>query len=84
MASLSIHGLDEEVAALLKARARAEKTSLNVLVKRLLAEALGVKSAGGKHLKDFERFCGGWTKEQAAAFGKAVRSMEQVDRGDWE
>lgn len=83
MSSLTIHGLDETLASLLRAKARAEGTSINRLIKRLLEEALGVKASRGKHRKDFERFLGMWSKAQAAEFDKATEDFDEVDREDW-
>ncbi|MHB8873880.1 MAG: FitA-like ribbon-helix-helix domain-containing protein [Myxococcaceae bacterium] len=84
MHAITIHGLDEALASLLKARARADGTSVNQVVKRLLEQALGIKVSTGKHRKDFEKFSGTWTKAQAAEFEKGTRQFEKVDREDWE
>jgi hypothetical protein len=83
MASITIHSLDDSVAALIRAKARAEGTSLNQVIKRLLDEALGVRRPKGKHTKDFEKYCGVWTKAQVAEFDKTAKEFEQVDPGDW-
>jgi hypothetical protein len=83
MSSITIHDLDNTLAALVRARARAEGRSLNHTIKRLLEEALGVKVTRHKHAKDFEKFCGMWSKEQAAAFRESISDLEQVDARDW-
>lgn len=83
MPSITIHGLDDSVAALIRARARAEGTSLNQVIKRLLDDALGVRPSHGKHRKAFEKFCGVWSKEQTAEFERALRQFGKVDPGDW-
>ncbi len=83
MSSFTVHDLDPVVAKLLKQRAKAEGLSVNRTVKKLLEEALGVRPAGQKHRRDFEKFCGMWTKEQADEFDRAVGDMQVVDPADW-
>ncbi len=83
MTSITIHDLDETVAKLIRARARAEGLSLNQTIKRILEEALGVKPRAQKNRRHFEEFCGTWTKEQVAEFDKAVSDFERVDPEDW-
>lgn len=83
MGSITIHDLDETLASLIRARARAEGQSLNQTIKRLLEESLGVRPRAQKHRQHFERFCGMWSKAQAAQFDKAVADLGRVDPGDW-
>jgi hypothetical protein len=83
MTSITIHNLDDSLAVLLRAKARADGTSLNATIKRLLESALGVRPSAAKHRKDFEKFCGMWSKAQAAEFDKAVADSEKVDPADW-
>ena len=83
MTSITVHGLDDAVAKLIKQRARAEGTSVNQTVKRLLEEALGVKPAPRKHRAELEKFCGMWSKAQAEEFERAVADLGKVDPGDW-
>lgn len=84
MSSFTVHDLDPEVAKLLRQRARAEGTSVNRVVKRLIEEALGVRpSARQKHRKDFEKLCGAWSKAEADEFDRAVADLQQVDPEDW-
>ncbi|MBI3185816.1 MAG: hypothetical protein HYZ28_27070 [Myxococcales bacterium] len=83
MSSITIHGLDDALASAIRAKARAERTSINRAVKRLLEEVLGVRPSGQKHRKSFERFCGMWSRAQAKEFEKAVADFEKVERADW-
>ena len=83
MSSITIHDLDETLASLIRAKARAEGKSLNQTIKRLLEEALGIKAARHKHRKDFEKFCGMWSKTQVAEFEKATADLERVNPEDW-
>jgi hypothetical protein len=83
MPSITIHDLDKTVAALIRAQARAEKTSLNKIIKRLLEEALGIRASKGKNRKDFEALSGTWSKAQKRSFDKRLEEVSQVDPGDW-
>jgi hypothetical protein len=85
MKSITIHGMEEPLAALIKARAEAEGLSLNQTIKNLLEEALGMKvNSSGRHREDFERFCGCWTKKDLAEFEKTQKPFEKVDPEDWQ
>ena len=83
MSSITVHDLDETIAGLIRAKARAEGKSLNQTIKRLIEEALGVKPVNQKHRKDFEKFCGMWSKAQAAEFNAATADLERVNPEDW-
>jgi hypothetical protein len=83
MKSLTIHDMDDELAALLERKAGETGLSLNKLVKKLLASALGLSSLRSDRRKDFEPMCGIWSPEEAADFKKAVRDFERVDPEDW-
>lgn len=84
MSSFTIHDLDESLAALIRAKAKADGESMNRTIKRLLEEALGIKvTPPRKHRNDFEKFCGIWSKEEAAEFEEAIADLERVDPEDW-
>ena len=80
---MSIHDLDETLATLIRERARAQGTSLNQTIKRLIEEALGVRITRNRHRKDFEKFCGMWSKREAAAFDKSTSEFGKVNAEDW-
>ena len=85
MKSLTLHGLDEGLASAIKRRAQNESISMNELVKRLLAEALGLKyPSEPPHREDFAPFCGCWTEEEVEEFAERVAEMDRVDPGDWQ
>lgn len=83
MPSITIHDLDDSLATLIRAKARSEGASLNQTIKRLLESALGVRPPTPTNRKHFERFCGMWSKAQAAEFAKATKDFERVDPRDW-
>lgn len=83
MKSITIHGMDDELAARLERQAVEGGLSLNKLIKRLLAKALGLSPARTDRRKDFEPLCGVWSQKEASDFRKATRDLERVDPADW-
>jgi len=84
MKSLTIHALDDQLAAKIKCRAQELSISMNELVKRLLAEGLGIKVPSvPPHQDDFVAFCGTWTADEHRAFHARVADTETVDAEDW-
>jgi hypothetical protein len=84
MKSVTIHGLDDPVFKLLKAKAHDEGESLNKTVKKLLEQSLGVSSAQTQpHRKEFESLCGSWGKEEKERFDRAVSDFEKIDNSEW-
>lgn len=84
MGSITIHNVDEHLAALLKKRADEAGTSVNRTVKRLLEQALGLKprpDGGNRH--EFAAFLGVWSDEELSQFNSATADLEAVDDADW-
>jgi hypothetical protein len=85
MKSITIHKLDDALAEGIEARAREKGESLNVTIKKLLAQALNISSGenqSGK--KGYHRFLGTWNEEEAARFDLTVKEFENIDPGDWQ
>ncbi len=84
MKSITIHGVDEQMAKLIKDRAHANRVSVNKAIKRLLEEALGIKPKSMRsHEKDFMEFCGVWSANDLAEFDDAIKDLREIDLGDW-
>lgn len=85
MKSITIHGLDSDLAARLERKARETSMSLNKTIKRLLAGALGLSAEGQTdRRRHFEDLCGVWSKPEAKAFNQAISDLDRVDSEDWE
>jgi len=85
MKSITIHNLDDSLEAILEEKAREEGLSLNKMVKRLLRKALGLEPGGnGDREADFAKFCGVWSKADAAEFDRRTRDLRKIDRRDWQ
>ena len=84
MKSLTIHGMDDELAARLARQARESGLSRNKAIKKLLAKALGLSPAGrSDRRRDFEDLCGIWSQREAQGFKKSIQDFERVDPEDW-
>ena len=85
MTSITIHGLDEPLAELIRSRARSEGLSINRMIKKLLEESLGVKP-GQKDTNrgDFEEFCGMWSESDLREFEKKTEEFRRVNPEDWQ
>ena len=85
MKSITIHNLDDSLEAMIEEKAREEGLSLNKTVKRLLRKALGLEPGGnGDREADFVKFCGAWSKADAAEFDRRTKDLRKIDRRDWQ
>jgi plasmid stability protein len=85
MKAITLRNLPPDVARSVQLRAKQKKTSVNKAVIELLEE-----SAGGKAKKktphryhDLDHLVGTWTKQEAAAFDKIVKSFRTIDPDLW-
>jgi hypothetical protein len=84
MKSITIHGVDEPLAELIRSKAQSEGLSVNQTIKKILESALGVKpSRRGSRRGEFEEFCGLWSDTDLAEFKQKTQQLRKVDPGDW-
>lgn len=84
MATMTLRGIDDRTAAILKERARKEGTSVNVLMLRLLKESLGIeKKKRGAVYDDLDHLAGTWSTKDAAEFEQVTAVFEKVDEEMW-
>jgi hypothetical protein len=85
MKSITIHGIDDPLAELIKSKARSEGLSVNKTVKRLLEDSLGVKPRKkDTNRGDFEEFCGIWSSSELVEFEKDTKDLRNIDHEDWQ
>lgn len=85
MKSITIHGIDDPLAELIKSKAQSEGLSINKTVKKLLEEALGVKPRSkGKNRSDFEEFFGIWSESERIEFEDRTDELRNVNDEDWQ
>jgi len=83
MKSITVHGIDKEMEKLIKERAKSAGTSVNRIVKELLAKALGVDKKSRDHCEEFLDLFGVWTEADEKEFLEAARDLEIVHIEDW-
>ena len=85
MKSITIHGIDDPLAELIKSRAQTEGLSINKTVKKLLEESLGVKPRlKDTHRSDFEEFCGIWSGSELLEFEEKTEDLRMINHEDWQ
>jgi len=84
MKSITVHGIDKETEKLIKERAKYAGTSVNRIVKELLAKALGVGKDKNDHRDEFLDLVGVWTEAEERQFLEAVQNLETVHPEDWQ
>jgi hypothetical protein len=85
MKSITIHGIDNPLAELIKSKAQSQGLSVNKTVKKILEEALGVKpQTVAKRRVDFEEFSGVWSELELAEFQEKTKDFSSVNLEDWE
>jgi hypothetical protein len=85
MPNLSIRGLDESEARLLKQVARKTGKSVNAQVIDFVRQGLGLadRVRGGPPYDDLDHLAGTWTQEEADEFAQRTAVFEAVDEELW-
>ena len=85
MATLSIRGLDEKTANLLKEHARRSGKSVNLQVVELIRKGLGMAAptAGVHAHTDLDHLAGTWNAREAREFAQRTEAFEAVDEELW-
>lgn len=83
MKSISIHGIDQKTEKLIKERAKSAGTSVNKIVKELLAKALGLDNKSRDHRQEFLELFGVWTEADEKEFMEALQDFEAINPEDW-
>ena len=85
MKSITIHGIDNQLAELIKSKAESEGLSINKTVKKLLETSLGVRpQTERKNWNDFKEFCGLWTQADLDEFEAKTADLRKTDKKDWQ
>lgn len=85
MSVITVRNLPPAVEKAVRAKAKRERLSLNKAVVRLLEEATGEATDEPKKAvhHDLDRFFGGWTREEAEAFDRALQQQRQIEPDMW-
>ncbi|MFW5695219.1 MAG: ribbon-helix-helix protein, CopG family [Alkalispirochaeta sp.] len=82
MSSITIHDIDDELNERLTREARRRHTSKNALIKRMLAQEMGLP-VDGAYADDYREFVGLWSSEEHAEFSQVQRENRTIDPADW-
>jgi plasmid stability protein len=85
MATLSIRGVDEETARLLKEAAQKAGSSVNAQVLEFVRQGLGLEEARGRRgrHRDLDHLAGTWSEADVRDFEAATAAFEEVDEELW-
>ena len=84
MKTLTLRGVDQELAAELERLAAVERESMNATVLRLLRDGLGLsKPKFNQTHTDLDDLAGTWTEEDRRAFEAATSAFSKIDEGLW-
>jgi len=84
MATMTLRGIDEQIAGALKERALKEDTSVNTIMLKILKESLGMDKKKRTILyDDLDHLAGSWSDQDAAEFERATAPFEAVDEDMW-
>jgi DNA polymerase III delta prime subunit len=84
MTTMTLRGIDENLAQTLKEMARTQGVSLNALALRLIREATGVDKRKRTLVHhDLDTLAGTWSAEEETVFQAATRSLETIDEDMW-
>ncbi len=85
MKSMTIHGIDDQLAKLIKSKAQSEGLSINKTIKKMLEVSLGVKPLEErKNMDVFREFYGLWTKADQNEFEEQTADTRTIDSKDWQ
>jgi hypothetical protein len=85
MGSISIRGVDEKLATLLKEKASLENKSVNQFVLETLKKQLGLKKEKRftQEWSDLDSLFGKWSQEEFLQIQEKITSERQIDEDIW-
>ena len=84
MKTVTLRKLPPKLEKTIRQRAKQKGVSVNRAVISLLEEHLGtVEKRPAVEYHDLDALCGSWTKEEAAAFDKALAQQRAIDPDLW-
>ena len=84
MTTLTLRGIDDHTASVLKEKAKKAGTSVNAVLLSLLKDSLGTgKLKRTAVYDDLDHLAGTWSAKDAAEFTRATAPFEKVDDDLW-
>jgi len=83
MKSMSIHGVEGEMAKRIREKSAEYGLSVNRTMKKLLGESLGLEKGKGRLNDEFDDLCGALPKKAAEELERILGEMDTVDPEAW-
>lgn len=84
MKTLTLRGIDKELAGKLEELSRSERESMNSLILRLLRDRLGLaKQKFRQNHDDLDDLAGTWTEKDRREFEASTAVFSQIDEDLW-
>lgn len=84
MSVMTIRGIDDTMAKVLKEKAKQEGTSVNTVLLRTLRESLGLKKKKRTIIyNDLDHLAGTWSEKDFLEFQEKIADFETVDKKMW-
>ena len=84
MSTITIRGIDETTARVLKERAKKEGISVNAVLLKTLKESLGLEKKNRTVVHtDLDHLAGTWSEKDFSEFQKKIADFETVDKKIW-
>jgi hypothetical protein len=80
--NFNLRGIPSEVMTLLKREAKRLRTSVNVLILKMIERGLGFTFEKPVY-SDLDHLAGSWSSAETKAFEENTKSFEQIDKGLW-
>jgi plasmid stability protein len=84
MGTITIRGIDNEIAKALKEKAKKDGDSVNSIVLKIVRESLGLKKKGRMAVhNDLDYLAGTWDEKEYKEFQKRIADFEVIDENLW-
>jgi hypothetical protein len=84
MKTLTVRGIDDQLAQGLEEAARQGRDSVNAVILRLLRDRLGLSKPKFREVHhDMDDLAGTWTKEEAREFDAVAGEFSRIDEEMW-
>ncbi len=80
MQQVTLRGLDPKVEKEIRRIAEERRQSINQVIKEIVHKEFKGRTAPAESLKEL---AGGWSREEAVDFERAIQSCEQIDEDMW-
>lgn len=83
MKAITLRKIPPDLAKAIRRKATADRTSATKAVVHVLEEGLGLAKKRDTVHHELDVLAGAWTKEEASAFEKGLRSQRRIDPELW-